>query len=107
MGLNKLGKIGQCLALAGVIGSLAGCSGMATRTTETITSYAIYDISPGPDNSAGKIAESIKNALRSSMSSVNIATGIPVSAESRTPGSPARTLVRPFGSCRRRANGCG
>lgn len=92
--MNRIGRISLRLALALVFGVLAGCGGMGTRTTETIASYAIYDISPGPDSNASKISESIKQALRSSMTSVSITNGIPLSP---LPEKPGRfQLTNPF-----------
>lgn len=77
-----------------VLGLLSGCSGMGTRTTETITSYAIYDVTPMSGVTAGRIADGIKTTLKKSMSSVNISSGIPPSP---LPGQPGRfRLVNPF-----------
>jgi hypothetical protein len=74
--------------------TLAGCGGMSTRTTETISSYAIYDVAPAPGTTAGQITEGIKQALKKSMTSVNITSGIPPSP---LPEKPGRfQLVNPF-----------
>jgi hypothetical protein len=75
--------LGTMFGLAAV---LAGCGGMGTRTTENIASYAIYDVSPAPGVSAGKITDAIKQALRESMTSVNITSGIPPSPLPEKPG---------------------
>lgn len=73
-------------ALASSACLLAACGGMGTKTTETISSYAIYDVAPGAGIGAGEITEAIKQSLRRSMTSVNINSGIPPSPLPEKPG---------------------
>lgn len=71
---------------AGALLTLAGCGGMGTKTNETVSSYAIYDIKPAPGVTAGQIGQAIKGVLQKNMSSVQINSGIPPSPLPEQPG---------------------
>ena len=74
------------LTMLGCASLLAACGGMATRTTEVVSSYAIYDVAPAAGTSPAQIGNAIRDGLRKQMSQVNITTGIPPSPLPATPG---------------------
>ena len=79
-------------ALAAAL-ALGGCASQ-TPTREVSVAYVIYDIQPGADVSAGRIAEAVKTALQRNTTSVRITNAIPPSP--LPDAAPRFQLVSPF-----------
>lgn len=81
--------------LAGIacILALAGCAS-TTRTVETSTGYAIFDIKAGPEIGPARIAEAVKVAVKKNMSKAQVSNAIPPSPLPQT--APRFQLVSPF-----------
>lgn len=81
-------------ALIGATVLNAGCMGMTTKTQETSSAYAIYDIKSTSEVSHSVIAQAVLTGLKKSTSAVRASQDIPPTPLPQAPGR--FELTNPF-----------